>query len=334
MLIPIAALALAAVQPAIPPSPRLARPFEAMEFLIGHCWRGELRAGLHDTHCFERVYGSRFLRDRHEVTGGYEGETLYNWNVIEGRAEYTYWNNAGGISRGTMLPRDGLLDFGDEVYRAANGGETRISTTWRRLDEHNYEVRVTSAGDPTGSRVTRFTRVDRAPVTISSALSPDGSHSLVHEVVVDAPAAAVWQAIATAEGWKTWAVPVAWSADGDPDLLETSYTPSAQPGDRSTIRQRFLARVPGRILAFRTERAPEGFPNFDTYRRVTSLFEIEPLSENRTRVRLTGSGYADTEAGRQLLGFFRDGNRVSLERLRQRFETGPLDWAALLRARD
>ena len=32
------------------------------------------------------------------------------------------------------------------------------------------------------------------------------------------------------------------------------------------------------------------------------------------------------EAGRQLLGFFRDGNRISLERLRHRFASGPLDW--------
>ena len=335
MLISIAALALAAAQPAPQPPPlevRLSRPFEGMEFLIGHCWRGELRAGIHDTHCFERVYGTRFIRDRHEVTGGYAGETLYNWNVMEGRAEYTYWNSAGGISRGTMRERGDVLDFGDEVYRAGSGSETRISTTWRQLDERSYEVRITSAANPTGSRVTRYTRVDQAAVEISSSLGPDGRHSLVHEAVVEAAPADVWQAISTAEGWRTWAVPVAWAPA--PDLIETSYTPTARLGDPSTIQQRLVASVPGRILVFRTVRAPQGFPNFDTYAQVTSVFELEPAGERRTRVRLTGTGYADTEAGRQLLGFFREGNRVSIERLRQRFATGPLDWTAILSPND
>lgn len=169
-----------------------------------------------------------------------------------------------------------------------------------------------------------------APVTVSASQGPDGRHNLIHETVVAAPAADVWQAISTAEGWRSWAVPVSWTPE--PDIIETSYTPGAEPGDPSTIRQRIVAAIPGRLLVFRTVRAPARFPNFDTYAQVTSVFELEPMGESRTRVRLTGAGYADTEAGRQLLAFFREGNRVSLERLRQRFETGPLDWAAVLRA--
>jgi uncharacterized protein YndB with AHSA1/START domain len=168
-----------------------------------------------------------------------------------------------------------------------------------------------------------------APVAISTRTEPNGRHALAHETVVAAPAAEVWQAIATVDGWRTWAVPVAWGPE--PDILETSYTPTAQPGDASTIHQRLTTILPGRILSFRTIRAPERFPHFETFAEVTSVFELEPLGENRTRVRLTGSGYADTEAGRQLLAFFREGNRISLERLRQRFETGPLDWTAVLR---
>jgi hypothetical protein len=127
-------------------------------------------------------------------------------------------------------------------------------------------------------------------------------------------------------------VPVSWAPEAD--VIETSYTPTARSGDPSTIRQRVVAAIPGRMLVFRTIRAPQGFPDFDTYAQVTSAFELEPAGDGRTRVRLTGTGYADTEAGRRLLGFFREGNRVSLERLRQRFRTGPLDWAAVLRASD
>ena len=149
------------------------------------------------------------------------------------------------------------------------------------------------------------------------ARAPDGTHLLSHEVVVDAPPAEVWSAISTVEGWKSWAVPVAWAPASD--LIETSYTPTARPGDPSTIRQQILLRLPERLLVFRTVKAPAGFPDFDTYAKVVSAFELEPAGEGRTRVRLTGTGYADSEAGRRLLGFFERGNAVSLEALKKRF---------------
>jgi uncharacterized protein YndB with AHSA1/START domain len=166
-------------------------------------------------------------------------------------------------------------------------------------------------------------------VTMSERREADGSFTLSHEIVIDAPAAEIWAAISTAAGWRTWAVPLAWDAPVEPETIETSYSPNAQPGDPTTIRQRLLARIPGRLLVFRTIKAPDGFPNFETFARTTGFIELEPLGERRTRVRITGAGYADTEAGRQILGFFRSGNRISLERLRQRFVSGPLDWAAI-----
>lgn len=162
-------------------------------------------------------------------------------------------------------------------------------------------------------------------VAISASAAADGTHVLVHELAVAAPVAEVWEAVSTAQGWTTWAVPIAWQ---EGDMLETSYSPAASPGDPSTIRQQILAREPGRKLAFRTVKAPEGFPHFEAYRQVVSTIELEPLGEARTRVRLTGTGYPDSEAGRELLGFFREGNRTTLEQLRQRFATGPIDWNA------
>src|SRR5688500_19041631 len=113
-------LAAALQPPAAPPTPppAMATPqLEPMAFLAGHCWQGTFTDGKVDTHCFEPVYGGRFLRDRHEVTGGgsiYAGETLYGWNAETNRVEYTYWNTSGGISRGSMVPRGAMLDFGYE----------------------------------------------------------------------------------------------------------------------------------------------------------------------------------------------------------------------------
>ena len=165
------------------------------------------------------------------------------------------------------------------------------------------------------------------PVTVAKRQAADGSHLMVHEVVVDAAPAAVWEAISTAEGWKTWAAPAAWTPPCCPDLLETSYSPGASAGDDSTIRQQIVARVPEVLIVFRTVKAPKGFPDFDTYAKVTSVLQLEPAGEGRTRVRLTGAGYADTDAGRRLLGFFEKGNAASLDWLRTRFSEGPIDWA-------
>jgi len=166
-------------------------------------------------------------------------------------------------------------------------------------------------------------------VTVAERREADGTMTLSHEVVVPASQADAWAALATPEGWRTWATPVSWVPADDPDAIEGSYDPDARPGAASLIRQHFIARLPGRLLVFRTVRAPQGFPHFETYARVTIFIELEPLDPTHTRVRLTGTGYADTDAGRTLLGFFRGGNRISLERLRQRFVSGPLDWAAI-----
>jgi uncharacterized protein YndB with AHSA1/START domain len=166
-------------------------------------------------------------------------------------------------------------------------------------------------------------------VIVSDRHEADGTLTLSHEVIVPAPRDAVWAALATPEGWRTWATPVSWVPADDPDGIEGSYNPEARPGGTDLIRQHVLARLPGRLLVFRTVRAPQGFPHFETYARVTIFIELESVDAGHTRVRLTGTGYADDEAGRLLFGFFRDGNRISLERLRQRFVSGPLDWAAI-----
>jgi uncharacterized protein YndB with AHSA1/START domain len=314
-------LIAAAAAPEEPPA--LRQGLEPLAFLVGHCWRGTFEGGAQDTHCFDSVYDGQHVRDRHEVTGGravYRGETIFS--ADSGAVSYTYWNSQGGVSRGTMRVEAGRLDFGDEVYRGPDGRQIAISTHWRRVGDDAYEAVTSSSQSPSMNRTVRYQRVTEE-ISQTALLNSEGTHSLVHETVLAAPLDQVWREVSTAEGWTSWAVPVAWL---DGDLLETSYTPTAERGDRSTIQQRIAARIAERLLVFRTVKAPEGFPNFDTFRQVTHMIELEPAGEGRTRVRLTSAGYPDTDAGRQLLGFFREGNRVTLERMRRRFVSGPIDW--------
>lgn len=294
-----------------------------LDFLVGYCWQAELKPGTTDTHCFERAFSGKHIRDRHEVTGGYAGETLYSWDGKAGNVTYTYWNSLGGLSRGSMKPAGEILDFGDEAYTAPDGKTARIATHWRPAGADAYEAITSSSELPSMNRKVVYRRVS-APVAISEMRLPNGAYALTHEVVVAAPIEKVWAAITTPDGWRNWAAPVARMAAGG--LLETSYDPTAAPGGPTTIHQQVDAAVAPRVFAFRTVKAPAGFPHFDSYARVQSAFELEPIAPGMTRVRLTGSGYPDTEAGRQIMGFFRDGNRLSLERLKRSLEKGAIDW--------
>ncbi|MCW4461612.1 SRPBCC family protein [Sphingomonas sp. BT-65] len=165
-----------------------------------------------------------------------------------------------------------------------------------------------------------------AQVTESIKVEADGSRTLMHALIVPAPADQVWTAVATVEGWKSWAVPSAWSDPADPDAIETAYSLTAKPGDATNIVNRFIARLPGRILVYRTTRVPAGFPHGKAYLGVTSFFEIEAINGKQTRIRLSSVNYPAGAAGDALLGFFRQGNRMSLEALRDRFVHGPVDW--------
>jgi uncharacterized protein YndB with AHSA1/START domain len=152
---------------------------------------------------------------------------------------------------------------------------------------------------------------------------------MIHEALVAAPIAEVWTAISTPQGWMTWAVPAAWTSAADPAVLETSYNPADVPDSPSTIQQRFVARIPGRLLAFRTIKAPQGFPHWEAYREVSSVFELEPAG-TQTRVRLTSTGYPDSPAGEALVAFFSRGNAETLENLQKRFTDGPVNWSERL----
>lgn len=172
---------------------------------------------------------------------------------------------------------------------------------------------------------------DPRPAVIEGVRSnADGSSALSHSVLVPAAPEQVWDAIATARGWTTWAVPVAWVDPRRPQVIETSYNPAARPGDAMNIENEFTIRSPRERLVFRTIKAPAGFPHFEALAKVTQTFVLAPEGAG-TRVTLTGTGYGSDEAGKAVLAFFRGGNRVSLEMLRDRFAKGPIDWSEKLK---
>jgi uncharacterized protein YndB with AHSA1/START domain len=157
-------------------------------------------------------------------------------------------------------------------------------------------------------------------VGTSSHIETATSSQSVHEVIVPAQRADVWSAVSTAEGWRGWAATQAWVPAAEAQVIETSYDPKSRPGDPGNIKSLVVLKVPSRLLAFRTVKAPAGFKDVDVLSAITWVIELEPAAGG-TRVRLTGSGYPRTAAGERILGFFMSHNPIALRALRDRFAT-------------
>ena len=150
-LLSLASLSFAA-QESAPPTPLAA--FEPMSFLAGSCWQGAFRdrPAVTDEHCFEWVYGGKFLRDTHVVRGDaqpYEGETLYAWDSESKRIVYWYIARPGFFSTGHVEPAEGRLVFIDTVKQAARTRDLR--TTWTRTGTDTFTVQT---DEHTGGKVT------------------------------------------------------------------------------------------------------------------------------------------------------------------------------------
>lgn len=171
---------------------------------------------------------------------------------------------------------------------------------------------------------------DDASVRDSSYAAPDGTRVLQQEIVVNATPAEVWEAFTTAEGLKSWAVPAAWVDFRVGGSWETSYDPAATQGDPANIRNRILSYQPTSMISIQAVQAPPGFEHAELLENLLSVFTFEPVSAHHTLVVAAGVGYVQGEGYDALYEFFRRGNRWTLERLRERFESGPVDWEEVL----
>jgi uncharacterized protein YndB with AHSA1/START domain len=154
----------------------------------------------------------------------------------------------------------------------------------------------------------------------------DGSRVLRQEVVVNAPIEDVWAAFTTSAGWESWAVPFARVDLRVGGIIETSYHAGAKQGDPGNIHNRILSFLPYRMLSIQAVQAPPGFAYADLLPSLHSVIEFEAVDDSHTSVMISGVGYREGEGYDALLGFFREGNAWTFERLKQRFDEGPLEW--------
>jgi hypothetical protein len=93
--------------------------FQPMAFLVGSCWKGTFPDGKStDEHCYEWVWGGKFVRDRHVVKSArpdYEGETLFAWDAPRKQIVFWYFSNQGFYTTGALEPRNGELVIPETV---------------------------------------------------------------------------------------------------------------------------------------------------------------------------------------------------------------------------
>jgi uncharacterized protein YndB with AHSA1/START domain len=144
--------------------------------------------------------------------------------------------------------------------------------------------------------------------------------TLVHEAVVDAPVATVWDAWTTDEGFTSWAVKKAQidlRIGGD---MRTSYNPQSNLNDEHTIINRIISYEPQRMLSIRNVQAPAGFKNADLFQDTWTVIYFQPIAPQQTHIRIVGMGYGEGPAWDDIYNKFKAGNQFTLDKLREKFQ--------------
>jgi uncharacterized protein YndB with AHSA1/START domain len=147
--------------------------------------------------------------------------------------------------------------------------------------------------------------------------------SLQLEVEVPAAPDAVWTAFTTADGLQTWLGPQV-----DVEMKKGGDWLVKFPG--STGGGTVMDFVPGKSITI-AALAPDSFPTVRR-ERTQALFEISGAPDGKgTIVRLTQTGWKTGEEWDQAFEYLAKGNPMLLNMLRQRFISGPIDWAAMMK---
>lgn len=153
-----------------------------------------------------------------------------------------------------------------------------------------------------------------------------GVRTLCFEAEMPAGVADVWALWSESGQLATWMAPVAAMDMRPGGVMEAAYDPSGVIGDPNNILNRVVDVDPLHSFSIQVERAPPGFPHAAVVRELVTRIEFTPLSETSTRVRVSMSGYGDTQAFNELYAFFARGNAWTLQKLRERIVDGPVDW--------
>ncbi len=160
-----------------------------------------------------------------------------------------------------------------------------------------------------------------------SFVTAAGNRAQQLETVLDAPVDEVWNLLTTEAGLRSWMAPVVGVELRNGGRWEASYDPTKEIGDPGNIVNEIVAFIPGRLLVLRVQAAPPEYPlDLELVRAARAVYELEPLDDGSTRLRVSGVGYGTGEEWDRIYQIGLYGNRASLEELHKRISSGPRDW--------
>jgi uncharacterized protein YndB with AHSA1/START domain len=130
---------------------------------------------------------------------------------------------------------------------------------------------------------------------------------LVHECILKAPPAEVWKVWSSGEGFKALGVAKAEVDLRVGGLIRSHYKPDGVLGDDGTIQNEIIAFEPERMIAFRIQKPPKGFPFSQAFKSTWSVVTMTDLGDGRTHLRLAGLGYGADEESQAMRRFFEPG---------------------------
>lgn len=153
------------------------------------------------------------------------------------------------------------------------------------------------------------------------AISADTGEPVTSEIVIAAPASAIWNAWTVAAEIEAWMAP---SSEIDLRIggkWLTSYDEDSTLEDDSVVHNEILAFDPERMLAIRTVKPPADFPFPDAILDTWTVLYIQPIDDNQTRIVMRMYGFGNDESSEAMREFFEWGNQYELDKLKEYLET-------------
>ncbi len=235
-------------------------------------------------------------------------EATMGWDPHQKTVYYLDFHGGNHVYGGTIKLVGEEMHF---EFETKIGPPAKWRATAKFPDKDTYQSTILSEKDGQWKPIVTQTLKRKQP--------PADPTQQVTEGIIEAPVAAVWDALATKAGQESWNV-----AHADIDLkvggkMRTHYDAKGVIGDANTIENLILAFEPRKMLAIKVGQPPENFPFKKAIRDVWHVMYLEEVGTNRTRLRVAGLGYGSDEESAKLRGFFEKGNAYTLKKLQEHF---------------
>jgi len=162
-------------------------------------------------------------------------------------------------------------------------------------------------------------------VWFTGAAGQQSERTIRAEIVVNKNIDSVWKAWTTEEGVKTFFAPdchVDARANGD---YEIYFNPAGEKGQRGAEGTRILALQAPTMISFSWNNPPH-LPAI-RWQYTSVVVRLEKISEGKTKVVLSQSGFGDGKDWDESFSFFSEAWKVQiLPFLKQSLESGPINW--------